>query len=279
MYIESSSHKKDSQKDQKHKRSGPEVAPPVKPFNISLAQGSDGKSGAWLISFTDVMALMLTFFVLLFSMSEPQTQTWQGVTAALQKEFNRFHGGELNKGMEDAISIDRVNMSSALDIDYLESILRQDIRKNPVLSSLIINKQTGGLVLSFPSDLLFASGRNDMSEEGEEILTVLSMSLNRIKNRIEITGHADPSPVSDGGSFVSNWDLSLSRAAKVAGALEGAGYRRNIIVRGHSDGRFFDLQKYISDEGRRMDLARRVDIFISESAEKSPVVSPDLIFD
>jgi chemotaxis protein MotB len=78
------------------------------------AQGSS----AWLVSFTDVMALMLTFFVLLFAMSHPKEEEWDEFTDTVQENFNRFNGQVLNRGQQDAINIEKVNWSKALDLNY-----------------------------------------------------------------------------------------------------------------------------------------------------------------
>ena len=51
----------------------------------SDAQGAEARKTIWLVSFTDLMSLLLAFFVLMFSMSEPQVQRWarmaQGLSA------------------------------------------------------------------------------------------------------------------------------------------------------------------------------------------------------
>ncbi|MFP4387114.1 MAG: flagellar motor protein MotB, partial [Alphaproteobacteria bacterium] len=52
----------------------------------------------WLITFTDVMALMLTFFVLLYSMSSPQEEKWKEMTRGLTQKLNAFEAAEYNRG-------------------------------------------------------------------------------------------------------------------------------------------------------------------------------------
>ena len=45
----------------------------------------------WLITFTDIMALMLTFFVLLYSMSIPEVKKWEELTSSINKGFSKFY--------------------------------------------------------------------------------------------------------------------------------------------------------------------------------------------
>ncbi len=220
----------------------------------------EGSSHIWLISFTDVMALMLTFFVLLFSMTEPEKQDWSQVTSALQSEFNRFYGAVEYRGHHDSVSIDKINFDRALNIGYLSALLKTVIGDSKFLEQATLIPQPGQLIISLPRDLLFDPGQADVKEEGSRALYALGGALSKIKNKIEVTGHADPRPVT-GGAFDSNWDLSMMRAANVAAILESVGYENEITIRGHSSGRYDDLKGTV-DEDKRLDLARRVDIVV-----------------
>ncbi len=232
-------------------------------------------SSVWLVSFTDVMALMLTFFVLLFAMSEPEKQTWSDVISALQVEFNKFYGPLYNKGPQDAVNLEKINFSRALDINYMEALLESGIEKNEALKNITLIPQPGLLIVSLPYDLLFDSAEATVKESGRTALYSMGGTLRRIKNKIEVVGHADPRPV-QGGEYDSNWELSLARAAHVAAILNNVGYERNIAIRGHSSGRFDDLDGVVEDD-QRYDLSRRVDIIIMDHDGRKPpfVLAPD----
>lgn len=219
-------------------------------------------SQIWLISFTDVMALMLTFFVLLFSMTEPEQKNWSEITAALQSEFNKFYGAAYERGPEDAINIDRINFNRALNIPYLQALLDEVTQGNDHLKGAELIPQPGRLIISLPRDLLFAPGEAAVKEDGSRALYALGGMLARIRNKVEIAGNADPRPVDqESGTYDSNWDLSLQRAANVAAILEKVGYENEIALRGLGSGRYADLSG-IADEEKRLDLSRRVDIII-----------------
>ena len=96
--------------------------------------------------------------------------------------------------------------------------------------------------------------------EGKRALYTLGEFFEKIKNRIEIVGHADPTPTL-GGDFESNWHLSLARAIGVAGVLDTIGYTKPVIVQGFSSARYDELPPEIIGE-ERLALARRVDIII-----------------
>lgn len=235
--------------------------------NRRVGDRTETSSHMWLLSFTDVMALMLTFFVLLFSMSNPKKEQWEKFTNEVQQNFNRFQGRPLNRGAQDTVNIAKVNYSKALNLKYLEAIISNLLEEDPALSKIRLIPNGANLIISLPQDLLFNAGQASVGEQGNKALFSLASTLSRIKNRIEVVGHTDPRPVRQ-GNFKSNWELSLARAANVAGVLENVGYSRDITVRGHASARYNDLPSTI-DMQERLDLSRRVDIVVMEDDGKS----------
>lgn len=256
---------RDSKGDEQNKGGQPDMPLTGRRFHRRLGDihEQEKNSYVWLISFTDVMALMLTFFVLLFSMTEPAKQEWSAVSSALQSEFNKFYGALANRGPQDSLDIDRIDFNEALNINYLEALIETVIGDSQYLENITLISQPDSLIISLPRDLLFDPGDATVKEEGSRALYALGGSLSRIKNKIEIIGHADPRPVDrrGAGEFESNWDLSFARAASVAAILESVGYQSDIMIQALSSGRYDDLQGVVDDE-QRLDLARRVDIVI-----------------
>lgn len=222
-----------------------------KPFNLP-----------WLVTFTDIMALMLTFFVLLYSMSVPTVEDWEDLTVSLNRQFKKDFSPEWYEAPQDSISIDRLDFSQAQNLNYLSSVLTDVVKSNEILKNVVLIPQKDHLVLSLPQDLLFAAGQADVSTKGKQALFTLGGLLSRIRNRIEVVGHADPRNPSR-GSFSSNWELSLARATNVSLILRNVGYRRAITVRGMSSVRFDELPQELT-EAERLDYARRVDILLMQ---------------
>ena len=224
-------------------------------------------SSIWLISFTDVMALMLTFFVLLFAMSHPKKEQWDNFTNAIQKNFNQYQGKPLNRSIQDTINIEKVNFARVLDLSYLRLIIEDIVKKEPSLQRIELIQLNDRLIISMPEDMLFDSGSVEIKSSANKALFALAGNLNRIKNPVEIAGHADPRPVSGGGSFSSNWELSLYRAVTVAATLENLGYAQDVIVRGMASSRYYDLGNQFTEE-KKLALSRRVDIVVMRDSRK-----------
>lgn len=237
-------------------------------FTRRVGDQASSSSNLWLVSFTDVMALMLTFFVLLFAMSNPKKEDWNKLTNNIQESFNRFYGQQLNRGSEEAINISKIDFGRALDLNYLRALIENLIEKEPSLSAAMLIDNDNSLIIALPQSLLFESGQAEVRSEANKALFTLATTLGRIKNRVEVVGHTDPRPMSGGaGRYPSNWELSLMRAANVAAVLENVGYNNPITIRGQASGRFDDMPNTIALE-TRLDVARRVDIVVMEDDAK-----------
>lgn len=213
---------------------------------------------AWLIIFSDLVSLMLTFFVLLFSMSSIKIDQWDNVIDALSQSLNPS-STRAHKAATSSLNIATLFRKRAINLDYLTSVLQDASSKDKLLSGNQLMRLDDRLVVALPGDLLFEPGRAVLTEKAELALFNLGGMLRNIGNQIGINGHTDPSPPA-GDTYSSNWELSVARAAAVANAIRRSGYTEKIIAFGYASSRFHELPE-MSDEERRA-LGRRVDIVI-----------------
>ncbi|MGH1399267.1 MAG: flagellar motor protein MotB [Alphaproteobacteria bacterium] len=234
-------------------------------YNRVFAGASDDETppALWLITFTDVVALMLTFFVLLYSMSVPQEEKWEDVVDSLSSGLSKFYSPPENAGPQDTISILKIERARSLDLKYLREILERGIAENEHLKNVVMINQSDRLIVSLPQAILFEGGKTSIGTQGKRALFGLGGLLSRIRNRIEIVGHADPRPSSSSSEYSSNWSLSLARAGEVARLLREFGYSRDIMIRGLSSARYDELSNGLNEE-ERLSLSRRVDIVIMQ---------------
>ena len=96
------------------------------PSLMALGRGINGThrprevASMWLVTFTDMRALMLTFFVLLYAMSIPKEDEWSQLTGAVQRQFATFSSQAFYAGAQDTIEIEKLDYSRALDLGYLK---------------------------------------------------------------------------------------------------------------------------------------------------------------
>lgn len=218
------------------------------PFSFASPIRPAGK--AWLLTFTDLVCLLLTFFVMLYAMSEPDPARYKALAAGVPGAKPEQDGDERPEAAFSAASLDR---GKAIDLGYLGRVFESQMARNPELADMTVRRVDGTLILSMPSDLLFAPGEAALSEGGRRALFIMGGVAANIGNAMDVVGHADASPA--GQRWASNWELSLARARSVADALHQAGYLRDIAVRGHGDGQ---------SGGEVSAAARRVDLVVRE---------------
>jgi chemotaxis protein MotB len=221
---------------------------------------------AWLITFTDLVALMLAFFVMLFAMSKVEYRKWQNLTDALAHDLNAVH--ELPAALPtERLDMENADSLSAVDLDYLAALLKENMAADPLLAEAVLWRLQDHLVIALPGDLLFAPGATELETAGRAALAAFGGLLRHVNNRIEVTAYADPRK--PGAGFASNWELSLARALGVARLLEQTGTRGPVVARGLGDGRFAALSAQL-DPARRLALARRVELVVHSASGERP---------
>lgn len=219
---------------------------------------ADDGGQAWLLTFTDLTALMLTFFVLLYSMSTINSDDWQNLVEALSPKLTSLQEVTvaLPSSDEDAEAVERL---PGTDLNYLANLLKEQVADDEILSKAVIVQDQERITISLPGDLLFAPGSVELSEKAQSAIFALGGVLRNLRNVIEVAGFADPTPPKR--RFTSNWDLSLARAAALSGMLATSGYQGEILVRGYGHAQYDDRAAEEAS-AERMAAARRVDIII-----------------
>jgi chemotaxis protein MotB len=221
----------------------------------------------WMLTFVDLVSLLLAFFVLLFSMTSPDAPQWETFTASLRSAFSTESKIRAREAQMPE-SIEAEDPGPGFDLGYLRRLLEVAMARDAILRDATITTKNGRLVLSMASDVFFRPGSATLQSSGESALFNLAVALSQIDNRIDIVGHTDPRPfTSPSGEFRSNWDLSLARALSVADTLQRFGYRKPVEVRGAADGKFgeIDTSLPLEDQYRR---ARRVDLVIYHERDR-----------
>jgi chemotaxis protein MotB len=232
------------------------------PWLSDMPSTNEAASKAWMLTFTDLVSLMLTFFVLLFSMSNVKVDQWENVIDSLTNTLKPTPI-EATPTISATFNIGTLFRKRAVNLDYLEGVLRDGLKPLTQLESARVILLEDRLVITFPGDLLFEPGRAQMTEQAAEALFILGGVFSNIDNEISVDGHTDPTPPV-GDEYTSNWQLSTARAATVANSLRRAGYREKIVAYGYADSRYQQLP--IMEEEKRRALGRRVDIVVLPTA-------------
>jgi len=229
----------------------------MKPRRIQIAEPSK-TSGVWLITFADISALLLAFFVMIFSMSTLELDKWEAVISRLTRGDPTTV--QLRPAPVSTTSVPTVDLPPALPLGYLAEVLDEKLREDALSGRVNIHRLDKMIVVSLPTELLFLPGKATLTPQAQEALFRVSSALSQIGNQIDIQGHTAP-PADDSSGADWKWRLSLERAAAVADELRRIGYQGNPAVLGLADSRYRFLDPDISEK-KRLELARRVDLVI-----------------
>lgn len=217
-------------------------------------------SAGWMLTFADLLALLLTFFVLLFSMNSVQSQRWEELINVFAEELNPKRP-RVEIDNSKPIETVKNRVERGLSLEYLEGIIRARAENSRILRDVMIGRKFDRLYISFMGDEVFVADTiATMKPEVRNALDEIGGALAQIDNQIVIAGHADSrSPLDE--RFVSRWEVSLERANEFADILSASGYRKPISIAGYGESGFNLLDDSIPLQDR-YEMLNRVDIII-----------------
>ena len=176
-------------------------------------EGSD--SGAWLLTYSDLVTLLLCFFVLLFSFSEIDAQKFRSIMSSFQGGTGVLDGGT---ALEQDENLEPENGLLEEDLEKLKGLLEEYVESIGLADEILLTVEERGLVIRFMDNVLFDSGKADLKPDSMEILDSISEILNmdEFKERlIKVEGHTDTDPILYTSEFPTNWELSSTRSSNV----------------------------------------------------------------
>jgi chemotaxis protein MotB len=205
-------------------------ASPARTLLAPSASAQRPATTAWMVTFTDLVALMLTFFVLLFAMSQLEQQKWQSLVESLTSRLNSVEKSD-SKKMAGDFQIEVPIAPPAADLDYLEPILREHLAAEPALADSELRRVADGLGLTFTERQLFAADTARLTAQGGQVVFALGGVLRNLHNAVDVVARGGSSAPS-----AADWHRSLARAAAVTRLLAEAGYAGPVLARGVIDG-------------------------------------------
>jgi len=226
-------------------RSG-EPPPPPREVKEKKGEGSELDPDAWMVTFSDLLTLLMTFFVLIFASADPiPEETLFEAFGQTTGVFGLYRTGFLEK----ITAVQGKDINQDLVQVFLDQIGASDVE---------VKQQEEGLVITLPSDTYFEPGRARLNKKALARIEQLAAFLNVTRHRIRVEGHTD-NRERVRQPYPGRWELSLARAHRVLEQLvakEVPERRLSLSGNGPSRPRFSN----VSRRGRT--LNRRVDIVI-----------------
>ncbi|HEV3001936.1 MAG TPA: flagellar motor protein MotB [Solirubrobacteraceae bacterium] len=196
-------------------------------------------SERWLLTYADMITLLLALFIVMFAMSSVNQTKFQAVQQSLHDAFSgKILGGQSIaetggsvQAAEAAPEVDRTALNptgassaaQAEQTDFRELKARIDrlVEEQGLTSKVETAVERRGLAVRVLTDgLLFGSGSADVNPEALPLLRRIGAILATGQaHAVRVEGHTDDVPIS--GRFPSNWELASARAAGVVRVLLG----------------------------------------------------------
>lgn len=178
----------------------------------------EGHEELWLITYADLITLLLCFFILLFSSSTLDQNVWESIKTSYSTKMKKKSA----------------NTPLADIKNQLDSLLMKDVKDN----KLEIIKDETGINMRFLSTSFYNSGEATLLPEGKEIVDKIFNIINNVKGtefNIDVEGHTDDNPIVT-REYPSNWELSVARASNVVRYLVERGIDANRLkASGYAD--------------------------------------------
>ena len=159
----------------------------------------------WLLTYADMITLLMAFFILLLSMSKIDASKYEEVQQSMAKEIGKR---DVMKPIE------------TLKLDVKDAVntmgLQQDVG---------VGSDAQGVTIELPAAILFAPGSAELRPEAVPVLRKMGVVIDQpgfANFVVEVQGHTDDTPVRT-AQFPSNWELSTARASAALRVLVDAG--------------------------------------------------------
>ena len=178
----------------------------------------------WLLTYGDMVTLVLTFFVLLYSMSSIDAQKFELMALSFQGAMGFLPGGKTVQpdssvyGGQTAQSAGESPRSST-DTQYIARNMRNYLRAEGLEKEIEVRVDQRGITVSLSDQFLFDSGRAELKPSGMRVLFKIAEFVKDVVPAAAVEGHTDSVPLL-GGIYRDNWGLSAARAAAVTSYLQ-----------------------------------------------------------
>jgi len=239
-------------------------------------QDDGGLTGdEWLATYSDCITLVLTFFILLYSMSTVDAEKVKAISEAFSimtgqeadtiLEFQQYDGNQPVIGGETKYE-DLGEESSEEVQSKMYDKVKEYLEENQLNASIAdVTSDERGIIIELRDNVLFETGKASLIAQSTEVLDKINALISTLPNKIIIEGHTDNIPISN-SQFPSNWELSTIRATTVVRYFTETCGQDPARISAAGYGEYKPIVENTTDENRAKN--RRVNILIVANNEE-----------
>ncbi|RMF48098.1 MAG: flagellar motor protein MotB [Deltaproteobacteria bacterium] len=166
---------------------------------------------AWMVTFSDMVTLLLTFFVLMLSMARLDKMKFMDAAGSLRGAFGVLGSSDKAEVTQPKI----VDVAPIFDdlVTRVYKRIQSHMQRLRIDRDIELVKDRGAVVLRVNSAVLFESGQTQIRADAEPILRKVAELVRPLPMSLRIEGHTDNTISRRSG--LSNWDISVQRAVNV----------------------------------------------------------------
>lgn len=186
-------------------------------------EGGGGEGGGmmrWLITYADLITLLLAFFIVLYAMSRTEQIKFSLVSQALAQNFdsNSIIGSSPGPSIITGMSGVESSAAEAKSLSQLQAKIQAALKAARVGNQVSVSTNERGVEVSLNATLLFTPGSAALAPSAVHLLQLIGIALKTVPNDVEVVGYTDSTPIRT-TLYPSNWQLSAARAANVVYVL------------------------------------------------------------
>ena len=223
----------------------------------------------WVVTYGDMMSLLLTFFIMLVSMSEMKKD--DGKFRAMMNSLHEVFGPEIGKFGAPGQSSQKSSIHgkiASLGSTSKRGMSRASPKSNgPGGEHNPVRQLRYGKLVTLGGPVIFQDFSADLSPQLIHDLELLVKILGSRRNQIEVRGHSSAQPMPEDSPFRDALDLSFVRAKHVAEFLMAQGIepaRVRVTAAGDTEPRL------LSKEAEAQVQNHRVDVFLLDTYIAAP---------
>ena len=174
-------------------------------------------AGSWLTTWSDLVTLLLCFFVLLYSFSALDVDKFRQFVASFQGQ-GILDGGRAPITDDPPLAPDSSTEDTSgpfyADNGLLMIYIQEYLKENGIEGHVDVYREERGVLIQIKDHVFFDSARADIRADGMPLLNKLATLLDEMPNDVVIEGHTDNIPIRT-AEFPTNWELSAARSARV----------------------------------------------------------------
>lgn len=185
----------------------------------------------WVVTYGDMMSLLLTFFIMLVSLSEiKQEEKFQALVESMRRTFGHDSSpNSLAPGKNKPRTAKLARNASEGRAQRLNLMNGGDKVKAPVGDDPRVRSLRSADNVTIGGGLVFDHTSANLTEDHKAKLRTIADQLRGKSQRVEVRGHTSKAPLPPGSGFRDHWDLSYTRARKVMDYLIELGIKAERI--------------------------------------------------